>query len=93
MSLFPIFKPKQGPVLKWSRVVHFLVAATACGYGGHLLGYGGSIWSGIGTIALGLGWEVSNKFMPGTHQYGDALDFWAFVAGALVSGVGYNLLS
>jgi len=86
----PIFKPKQKPFWQWSRVVHFLLALTATAYGGHLYGYSGSVWTGIAVIGTGLAWELSNRFLgKGYHPFADALDFWAFVAGALFGGVGW----
>ncbi len=89
----PIFKPKNKPILRWSRILHFLLAATLTAYGGHLWNYSGSVWTGAGTIAGGLAWELSNRFVgKGWHPYADALDFWAFVAGALMAGVGWNLI-
>ena len=89
----PIFKPKNKPILRWGRVLHFLLAATITAYGGHLWGYSGSAWTGVAAIIGGLGWELSNRFVgKGWHPYADALDFWAFVAGALMAGVGWNLI-
>ena len=90
----PIFKPKKGRLLRWSRIVHFLIAMTATGYGGHLGGYQGSIWTGLAVIAGGLLWELSNKWFPKltiskVHPYADAVDFWAFVSGAVVAGMGW----
>lgn len=88
-----IFKPKGRPILRWSRVCHFLLAATVTAYGGHLWGYEGSALSGGGMILVGFGWELWNRFSgKGPHPYADYLDFLAFVAGAVVSGLGFNIL-
>lgn len=84
-----IFKPKSGPVIQWSRLVHLLLAATITGYGGHLGGYQGAVMAGFGAIALGFGWEVANRWMGGVHPFGDAWDFWAFVIGATLTGIGF----
>ena len=89
----PIFKPKERPFWQWSRLVHFLVAALITALGGNGYGYEGAVCAGFGSIATGFGWEVSNRYTKGWHMYGDALDFWAFVAGALVVGVGYVIQS
>lgn len=89
-----IFKPKAGPVWRWSRFVHLLLAATVTAYGGHLWGYQGAVWMGVGMIVIGLGWEITNKLSGvGPHPYADALDFWAFVLGAALSGVGWTILA
>lgn len=82
-----IFKPKKGSIWQKSRVAHLLLAATLTWYGGHEWGYQGSILTGLGAILMGFGWEVSNRFTKGVHPYGDALDFWAFVVGAALSGI------
>lgn len=87
-----IFKPKGKPIFRWSRVCHFLLAATVTAYGGHLWGGGGSVGAGVASVLGGLGWEVSNKYTGGPHPFADAVDFYAFVAGAVVSGLGFNLL-
>jgi hypothetical protein len=91
----PIFKPKTGPVLSLSRFCHFLVAATGVAYCGHLGGYEASALGGFVAIAGGFSWELANRFLDpqGAHPFGDAWDFWAFVAGALTGGVGYLFLS
>lgn len=88
-----IFKPKKGPVLQWSRVVHCLESALAVAMAGHLGGYQWSIGVGLAAIIGGFGWEVSNRWLPGKHPFGDAIDFWAFVAGALTAGVGYAVMT
>lgn len=90
----PVFKPKKGSLIKWSRIVHFLIAMTVTGYGGHLGGYQGSIWMGIAVIVGGFSWELLNKYLPKItgsklHPFGDAVDFWAFIAGAVTAGVGW----
>lgn len=85
----PIFKPKSGPVLSLSRIVHCLLAATITAYGGHLWGYNGSALAAGGIIIAGFGWEVSNRYMRGFHPFGDVIDFWAFVVGA---GIGNGLV-
>jgi len=77
--------------------VHFLIAMTVTGYGGHLGGYQGSIWVGIAVIGGGFLWELSNKYLPNTisgklHPFADAVDFWAFVLGAVVAGIGWNIV-
>jgi len=90
----PIFKPKEKPVLRWSRLVHLLLAATVTAYGGHLWGYQGSIWAGIASILGGLCWEISNRVTgKGKHPFADALDFWAFVIGATLASVGWILVN
>jgi len=89
----PIFKPKKGPVFKWSRLLHFMLAALITAYGGHLWGYEGSVFAGIGSILMGFSWELYNKFKGrGSHPYGDALDFWSFVLGAVTAGIGWLIL-
>lgn len=88
-----IFKRKPGPVLRWSRFMHFMLAATLTGYGAHLWGDDGVVFVGFGALGLGLLWEISNKVFGGSsHPYGDVLDFWAFVAGALTVGLGWYLI-
>jgi len=78
--------------------VHFLIATTITGYGGYLGGYQGSIWTGLAVIAGGFLWELSNKVLPKftgstSHPFADAVDFWAFVSGAVVAGVGWIVFS
>lgn len=77
-------------------MVHFLIAMTVTGCGGHLGGYKGSIWMGLSVLGGGFLWEMSNKFFPKItgsklHPYADAVDFWAFVIGTAVGGVGWNV--
>lgn len=80
----PIFKPKKGPILRWSRGLHLIEAAAITAAGGFLWGETGAAYAGAAAIAGGFGWEVSNKWIPGPHMFGDGWDFLAFVAGAFV---------
>ena len=78
--------------------MHFLIAMTVTGYGGHLGGYKGSIWTGIAAIVGGFLWELSNKYIPKLtrsklHPFADAVDFWAFALGAVVAGIGWNIFA
>jgi len=89
--------PKKGPLLQWGRVLHFLIAVTITGYGGHLGGYGGSIWTGVVVIVGGFLWELSNKYLYALtksklHPFADAVDFWAVVIGAVFGGLGYVIV-
>lgn len=80
----PIFKPKKGPILRWSRGLHLLEAAAITTAGGLLWGEQGAAYAGAASIIGGFGWEVSNRFTGGYHPFGDGWDFLAFVAGAFV---------
>lgn len=74
-------------------MLHFFLAATITAYGGHLWGDGGSVFAGLGSILTGFFWELYNKFSgKGPHPYADALDFWAFVLGATIAGLGWLIL-
>lgn len=88
----PIFKPKDKPILRGSRFLHFAETLFAVLLAGHLFGYTGMVWVGGACPLLGFLWEVCNKWMPGDHRFGDAWDYWFFVAGALVGGVAYLLV-
>lgn len=59
--------------------------------GGHFFGYEGAVIGGFGVIVAGFLWEVSNRWLPGYHPYGDAIDFYSFVVGALVANIGVLL--
>jgi hypothetical protein len=88
-----IFKPKRGSILQFSRIIHFLEAALATSLAGHLWNYQGAAIGGFSVIVMGFLWEVGNKyFIPGNHRFGDAIDFWAFVSGALTAGMVYIVL-
>jgi hypothetical protein len=87
-----IFQPKKGPILRLGRFAHLLWGMLAPVLGALNWGYGGSIVGGIGIIVIGFLWEISNRFTGGWHPFGDALDFWSFVIGATLSGVGCALL-
>jgi hypothetical protein len=84
----PIFKPKKGPILRWSRLLHFAEAVAATTLGGIFGGDAGMAYAGAGAIAGGFGWEALNsRFPKGKHMFGDGWDFLAFVAGALATAV------
>lgn len=59
---------------------------------GHFAGYEASVYSGIGMIVVGFGWEVANRWMPGYHPFGDAIDFYAFSLGATIAGIATVLM-
>jgi len=88
-----IFEPKPGSVLVWSRIVHFLEGAIVPALTGHLWGYGGLSWGAIGLTIGGALWEISNKWLPGEHQFGDLTDWLAFVIGMLCSVIGYLIMN
>lgn len=77
-----IFKPKDSPVFTPSRWLHFAEAFAVTLAGGIAGGYQGMAILSFVSIAAGFGWEVSNKWLPGNHKYGDVIDFLAFVFGA-----------
>ena len=89
-----IFNPKGKPLLRWGRLIHFLLAATATAYGGHLWKDDGAAFIGFGAIVLGFAWELGNRFLhvpKWRHAFADGLDFWAVVLGAAVSGITWAL--
>lgn len=88
-----IFKPKKGAVLTQSRLWHFALASAVTAGGGHFLGYEGGVICGFGMVFFGFAWEVFNKWLAGYHPFGDAIDFYAFVAGVLASGTATALLT
>lgn len=59
--------------------------------GGHFFGYEGAAFAGGGIIVLGFSWEILNRYLPGYHPYGDIVDFYSFVVGALIANVGVLL--
>jgi len=79
-----IFKPKPGPVLRWSRGLHALWGIGATGLGGILWGAEGMALGGVAVTVGGFAWEVSNHYTPGKHRNGDGWDYLSFVAGALI---------
>lgn len=83
----PIFHPKGKPILRWSRLLHFLEAALAVSIGGAIWGYEGIAWVSFAVIVLGFLWELSNRWTKGFHRFADYLDFSAFVLGAILTGV------
>lgn len=87
----PIFKPKVGPVFSRSRLWHFALASALTAGGGHFWGYEGAVFGGAGIIVIGFAWEVLNRWLPGYHPYGDAIDFYSFVVGALIANIGVLL--
>ncbi len=92
----PIFAPKGKPLLRWGRLVHLLLAATATACGAHLWSDTGAACVGFGSIVLGFAWELGNRFLhvpKWEHAFADGLDFWAFVLGAAISGIGWVLYS
>uniref|UniRef100_A0A6M3JCF5 Uncharacterized protein n=1 Tax=viral metagenome TaxID=1070528 RepID=A0A6M3JCF5_9ZZZZ len=82
----PIFKLKPGPIIRPSRILHFTEGAVAATAGLILGGDHGMTIGGVAVVIGGMGWEVSNRFMPGEHQYADMWDWLFFVAGPLVVG-------
>lgn len=82
-----IFKRKPGPLLRWSRLLHASVAFGVTVAGSHFWGDTGCAFSGAGAIVGGFGWEIANRFTGGWHPFGDVVDFFAFVIGALVAGL------
>lgn len=68
--------------MSWSRFVHLSLSSTVTAYAAHLKGYEGAVIVCFSMIVVGFGWEVSNRYVPGWHPYGDALDFVSFVIGA-----------
>lgn len=90
----PIFKPKKGPVVRWSRGLHAMWGATGVQLGsiiGKKIGgkegaKKGAAWGGAAVVVGGFAWEVSNHYTGGYHQYGDGFDFLAFVGGVLLTG-------
>jgi len=89
----PIFKAKQGPILSRGRLLHFLESAVLVAIGGAIWHYEGVAWVTLAVIVLGFGWELSNRWTKGWHQFADYLDFVAFVIGAVASGLGWIFLS
>jgi len=81
----PIFKPKDGPILRWSRGLHALEAAAITTAGAAIWGDMGMAAAGVTAIAGGFLWEVSNRFTTGRHRFGDGWDYLAFVGGALAT--------
>ncbi len=55
--------------------------------GGLIWGYEGIAWISFAVIVLGFGWELSNRWTRGWHQFADYIDFVAFVAGAVGTGI------
>lgn len=82
----PIFKLKKGPILRWSRAIHFGIAVAATQAGGMIWGDSGYAYGAAAAVVGGLAWEVSNRYTKGYHQYGDMWDWLAFVAGGLTVG-------
>lgn len=83
-----IFKPKEGPVFTTARMLHFAEAFGVTTAGGVVGGYQGMVVLAATSIIGGFLWEVSNKWLPGPHKFGDAIDFLAFIVGSLLSCIG-----
>ena len=90
MRLPEIFRRKPGPVFRWSRLCHLVLASGLTIYGGHL----GGEWRwlrtpengcGLGAVAailVAVSWELSNRWTPGPHRYADVIDLLSFLLGA-----------
>jgi hypothetical protein len=88
----PIFVPKPGPVLRWSRILHFTLAFGVTGYGAHLFGDAGCAFGAVGAGVIGLAWELASPCLPGDHQHADLWDLIAFLVGAACAAVGWASL-
>lgn len=95
----PYWKAKASPLMRPSRLWHFMVAAGLSSMLGFFFGYEGLGWSGL-VLGGGWVWEASSKFIwkkQGHHSYGDLPDLLAFVLGwtiitiiLLLMGVGHE---
>lgn len=90
----PIFQPKNGPVLTWGRLLHFAESFVFVTLSGFLFGIDGVAFGSMIAITLGFGWEVLNHWWPtGYHMFGDLVDWYAFVAGAIGGAVLIHIAS
>jgi hypothetical protein len=84
-----LWERKPGPVWRWSRLMHFVLAFGLTGYGGHLAGDAGCAYGAGVAVLGGLAWELASPWLPGDHPHADLWDFITFLLGACFAAVGW----
>jgi hypothetical protein len=84
-----IFRPKQGPILRWSRGLHLLTGILLPMLGYLMWNYNGLGLVGGSVVCFSFLWEISNRFLvipysSTFHKWGDVIDMCAFWLGDLI---------
>lgn len=86
-----LWRPKRGPVLRWGRLAHFVVAAAATLWSAHRGGYDGLGMASAAVLILAPLWELATvrlgSWLRWSHRFGDVVDLIAFVLGWLVAAI------
>lgn len=85
------WQEKPGKTITPGRLLHAAIGAAVPLIAGRRGGYSAAAWGLVGSLSIGLGWEMATPALaPHFHwqfAYPDLIDFGAFVFGGL-AGVG-----